>query len=175
MSQLDPARAIRLCDGLLRLFGRNGEHWIRGAYHDGRGAFCLVGAIDHLHYRYWSGRFAPDGSGQYLSAAIWPRRIPHYRPEHLVEYNDSCTSFEQLRAVIVKARALARRDVNDPNIARDNAYAAEKEKAAAARKRQLVAEIERERMVRHAAGDTRETYILGPRAPEPATPERLAA
>jgi hypothetical protein len=30
-------------------------------------------------------------------------------------------------------------------------------------------------MVRHAKGDTSATYILCPRAPEPPTPERLAA
>jgi hypothetical protein len=55
------------------------------------------------------------------------------------------------------------------------AKAADLEKQqAAARKRQLLAELERERMLRHAAGDTSATYILCPRAPE-STPERLAA
>jgi hypothetical protein len=39
-----------------------------------------------------------------------------------------------------------------------------KQQAAAARKRQLLAELERERIVRHAAGDTGATYILCPRA-----------
>jgi len=52
----------------------------------------------------------------------------------------------------------------------------EKQEAAAARKRQLLAEVERERMVRLAAGDTSATYILCPRAPEQRTePQRLAA
>jgi hypothetical protein len=59
-------------------------------------------------------------------------------------------------------------------IAAAKALAAQKEEAAAAHKRQLLAELERERMMRHAAGETRETYILCP-APEPRTPERLAA
>ena len=50
------------------------------------------------------------------------------------------------------------------------AYSAEKEFIAQVRKRQLLAEIVRERI---AAGTP--TYILCPRVPEPATPERLAA
>jgi hypothetical protein len=57
--------------------------------------------------------------------------------------------------------------------AADNAADIRKQQAAARRKRQLLAELERGRIVRHAAGDTRETYILCPRAPEPDTePER---
>jgi hypothetical protein len=51
----------------------------------------------------------------------------------------------------------------------------EKEQAAAAHKRQLLAELERERMLRHAAGNISPTYILCPRPPEPRPPERLAA
>jgi hypothetical protein len=47
--------------------------------------------------------------------------------------------------------------------------------AAAARKRQLLAELECAGMARIAAGDTRETYVLCPRTPEAQTPERLAA
>jgi hypothetical protein len=47
-----------------------------------------------------------------------------------------------------------------------------REAAAEKAKRWLLAEIERERATRAAAGDHRATYILGPRAP---VPERLAA
>ena len=83
-------------------------------------------------------------------------------------------SFEPIRAVIRKARALAQRDAERlPEIiaATDAAYSAEKEFIAQGRKRQLLAEIERERL---AAGTP--TYILCPRAPEPRPePERLAA
>ena len=76
----------------------------------------------------------------------------------------ACTLSEQLRAVIVKARKLAPRDLEGeyPDIAAADATAAAKEEAAAARKGQLLAELEGERMARHAAGDTRETYILCP-------------
>jgi hypothetical protein len=66
--------------------------------------------------------------------------------------------------VIAKARALALENE-------------EHERAAAAFKRRLLAEVERERAARAVAGDTRETYILCRRAPdETATaPVRLAA
>ena len=49
------------------------------------------------------------------------------------------------------------------------------EEAAAARKRQLIADLERERLVRRARRRHKPTYILTPREPEPRGPERLAA
>jgi hypothetical protein len=112
-----------------------------------------------------------------LSAAIWPRQTPSYVPQHFMRFNDACQNFDELRAVIVKALALAQRDLEEkyPEIVAANALAAEKEEEAAARKRQLLAELERARMVRHAAGDTRATYILCPHVPERPAPERLAA
>jgi plasmid stabilization system protein ParE len=119
-----------------------------------------------------------DGAEQYLSAAIWPRRKPCYLPEDLIRFNDRCKGFDRIRAVILKARARAQRDLEEkfPQIAAANAVAAQKEEEAVARKRQLLAELERERMVRHATGDSRATYIICPRVPErPAAAERLAA
>jgi hypothetical protein len=83
----------------------------------------------------------------------------------------ACTLSEQLRAVIVKARKLAQRDLEGeyPDIAAADAAAAAKEEAAAAHKRQLLAELEGERMARHAAGDTRENLYSFVRA-HPSTP-----
>jgi hypothetical protein len=73
-----------------------------------------------------------------------------------------------------KARKLAQADADNPEILSDNAIATANE--AAARKWQLLVELERERMVRHASGDTSETYIASQHAPEPAPqPERRAA
>src|SRR6266481_4163918 len=134
MRQPDPAKAaeaVRLLSSLLRLFGKEGEHWTRGKFFDGDGARCLVGAIDHLHGR----RDMPaDGAEQYLSAAIWPRRKPGYVPEHLIRFNDRCKNFDRIRAVIVKARARAQRDLEEkfPQIAAANAVAAQKEEEAVA-------------------------------------------
>jgi hypothetical protein len=61
-------------------------------------------------------------------------------------------SIAELRSVIVKARALA---LQEP----------ERERSAAAVERWLLAEVDRERAARAAAGDTRQTYILCLRPP----------
>jgi hypothetical protein len=170
MLQPDPANCVDLLDCLLRSFGKHGEHWTRGTYHDGNGNRCLAGAVEYIECKHGS---IGSGMASYIVAAIWPGQGRDYFIQRVVAFNDRCKGFERIRAVILKARALAQRDVERwaEIIAADK----DKAEAAAARKRQLLAELERERMVRHAAGDTRETYILCPRAPEPVTPERLAA
>jgi len=75
----------------------------------------------------------------YLSAAIWPKRRNHdWMPKDVGNFNDRCKSFERIRAVIMKTRALAQRDTERlPEIiaAVDAAYAAEKKFIAQARKR----------------------------------------
>jgi hypothetical protein len=174
MPQPDPAKAVKLLDSLLQFFGEHGEHWTRFTLDDGKGNRCLLGAIEYVHCKH---RSTASGIADYIAAAIWPPRERGYSPARLATFNDRCKDFESIRAVIAEARALAQRDAErwPELIAAAKAAAAEKEEAAAAHKRQLLAELERERMIRHAAGDTRATYILCPRAPEPRTPERLAA
>jgi hypothetical protein len=134
---------------------------------------CLIGAIDDLYRKQAAPRGTRRGVGYYIGAVAGPHRL--LSRAGLITFNDLCKSFDEFRAVILKARALAQRGV-DP-FAAAKAADFENQQAAAARKRQLLAELERERMVRNAAGDTRETYILCPRAPERPAPEleRLAA
>jgi hypothetical protein len=71
----------------------------------------------------------------------------------LVAFNDRCRGIDELRAVIHKARAGALEN-------------AEHERAAAALKSRLLAEVEHERAACRAAGDNRQTYVLCPRAPD---------
>ena len=168
----DPANCVHLLDCLLRSFGKNGQHWTRFTYDDGNGKRCIAGAVDYIERKH---RSLGSGVTDYLSAAIWPRRPGEWSLERVTSFNDRCNGFERIRAVILKARALAQRDAERlPHIiaAANAAYSAEKEFIAQVRKRQLLAEIERERI---AAGTP--TYILCPRVvPEPrAEPERLAA
>jgi hypothetical protein len=174
MLEPDPANCVHLLDCLLRFFGEHGEHWTRGTYDDGTGNRCLAGAVEYVECKH---RSIGSGMTDYIVAAIWPGRERDYSIARVATFNDRCKGFEQIGAVIAKARALAQRDAErlPEIIAAAKALAAEKEQAAAAHKRQLLAELERERMMRHATGDTRETYILCPRAPEPLGPERLAA
>ena len=171
MLQPDPANCVLLLDCLLRSFGKNGQHWTRFTYDDEKGKRCLIGAVEYIERKH---RSLGSGMTHYLSVAIWPRRPPEWRLERVASFNDHCEGFERIRAVVLKARALAQRDAERlPEIiaAANAAYSAEKEFIAQVRKRQLLAEIERERI---AAGTP--TYILCPRAPEPpAEPQRLAA
>jgi hypothetical protein len=161
----------------LQFFGPNGEHWLQHDYH-GRKRRCLVDAIRHV-WRKSRRRITSDTVTFYLIEAIQPEpRPPEWalaaRCVHLQDFNDQCGSFADLHAVIVKARMLARHDAERHQ---PEAIAPKpKRQTAAENKRQLLAELERERMQRHAAGDTSETFILCPRAPAPPSkPQRLAA
>lgn len=173
-------------------YGPDGEHWLQGAFRDGRKRRCLVDAIAYLRRK---NRISGDGASWHIYEVIRPRELPVARPlwsesqlrSRLMAFNDSrCRSFAELRAALIKARIRAAREFfraaaqtgaeRQAEIAAAKAADLHKEEAAAARKRQLLAELERERMVRHAAGDKRKTYILTPRPPEPHTgPQRLAA
>jgi hypothetical protein len=144
MRDPETGKAVQVLDLLLDYFGEEGAHWTSGRYHDGHGRRCLVGALDYLRRKY---RIPSEGAEYFLQEAL-----PH-RKGGLVYFNDRCGSFTELRSVIVKARALALRD-------------AERVGAAAAAERWLLAEVERERAVRAAAGANPATYSLGPRIPE---------
>ena len=103
----------------------------------------------------------------------------------LEDYNDWHNSFAHVEAVILKARALAEREIGEERPSRRRrwrspkiteldplAVMAEPEcgelaraEVAKQRKRRFLAEIELERVARAAAGDTRSTYILCPEPP----------
>jgi hypothetical protein len=169
MPQPDPANAlnaVRMLDLLIEFFD-GGKQWTKGRYEDGKGRRCLVAAINHvcgvhLELNRNNGEF-------YLHRALPAMPKPHAA---LMTFNDSRHHYREIAQLIEDARTLARRDVE--SIAADKAADIPKQQEAAARKRQLLAELARERIVRHAAGDTRETYILCPRAaPEQGTLEQL--
>ena len=146
MPEAEIAKAIQLLDLMLEFFADDG-HWTRGCYDDGRGGHCLVGAILHLSRKHR----LPKGPVIALQEDAMPRPgLP------LVHFNDSrCGSIAELRSVILKARRLAHDD-------------AERERAAAAVKTWLLAQIDKKRSA--TAAD------IGEPAPDkPFTPERLAA
>jgi hypothetical protein len=170
MPQPDPANAlnaVHMLDLLIEFFD-GGKQWTKGRYEDGKGRRCLVAAINHvcgvhLELNRYNGEF-------YLHRALPAMPKPHVA---LMTFNDSRHHYREIAQLIEDARTLARRDVE--SIAADKAADIPKQQEAAARKRQLLAELARERMLRHAAGNSSPTYILCPRAPEPRSPERLAA
>ena len=146
MPQADIDKAVHLLDLMLEFFADDG-HWTRGSYDDGKGGHCLVGALLHLGRKH----SLPTAPVIALLQDAMPRPgLP------LVHFNDKrCGSAAELRSVILKARRLAHDD-------------AERERAAAAVKAWLLAQIEKKRTT-PAAGISPDT------APEPFAPERLAA
>jgi hypothetical protein len=140
MPEADIGKAVQLLDLMLEFFADDG-HWARGCYDDGDGGHCLVGALLHLSRKHR----LPSAPAIALLQDAMPRPgLP------LVHFNDHrCGSLAELRSVILKARRLAH----------DNA---ERDRAAAAAKTWLLAQIEQ----KQAAAASQN---------EPLVPERLAA
>ena len=146
MPEVEIAKAVQLLDLMLKFFADNG-HWTRGCYDDGNGGHCLVGALLHLSRKH---RIPAAPAIALLQDAMPRPGLP------LVHFNDTrCGSVAELRSVILKARRLAH-DV------------AEQERAAAAVKTWLLAQIEKKRDALPAA--LRQTA-----SDEPFVPSRLAA
>jgi hypothetical protein len=127
---------------MLEFFADDGR-WTRGSYNDESGGHCLVGALLHLSRR----QRLPTAPAIALLQDAMPRPgLP------LVHFNDSrCGSDAELRSVIVRVRRLARDD-------------AERERAAAAVKTWLLAQIEKNRAA--PASDVVETASGAPFVPE---------
>jgi hypothetical protein len=146
MPEAKIAQAVQLLDLMLEHFADDG-HWTRGRYDDGNGGHCLVGALLYLSRKH---RLPRAPAIALLQDAMPRPGLP------LVHFNDTrCGSVAELRSVIVKARRLARDD-------------AERERAAAAVKTWLLAQIEKKRAA--PASDMVEAA-----SNEQFAPERLAA
>ena len=131
MPEAETSKAAQLIDLLLKFFA-NERHWLRGGYHDGHGRRCLINAVHHLGNKHG---LPCDPVMSALDEALPERRVG------LVIFNDQrCRSIAELRALILRARAIAIR--ND-----------EHERAAEALKRRLLREIKEERDAQSAAGD----------------------
>ena len=125
MPKAEIARAVQLLDLMLEFFADD-DHWTCGRYDDGDGGHCLVGALLHLGRTH---RLPTAAAIAMLQDAMPRPGLP------LVHFNDTrCGSPGELRSVILKARRLAHDD-------------AEQERAAAAVKAWLLAQIEKKRSV----------------------------
>ena len=123
MPETQIAQAVQLLDLMVEHFADDG-HWTRGRYDDGNGGHCLVGALLHLSREH---RLPRAPAIALLQDAMPRPGLP------LVHFNDTCCgSVAELRSIILKARRLA-----------DNH--AEQERAAAAVKSWLLAQIEKKR------------------------------
>ena len=123
MPEAQIAQGVQLLDLMLGYFSDDG-HWTRGRYDDGNGGYCLVGALLHLSRKH---RLSRTSAVALLQDAMPRPGLP------LVHFNDTCCgSIAELRSIILKACALA-----DDH--------AERERAAAAVKTWLLAQIEKKR------------------------------
>ena len=196
--QASALSAMRVIDLLLDFYGPNGEHWLQGAFRDGRKRRCLIDAIDYVRRKHGIGG---DDAGWHIYEVIQPQ-IYEVRPgfwrspasvkslwvesqlrERLMFYNDRhCKSFAELRAVLITARsraefchAAARRELDrQAEINAAKAAARQKQAAAAEARWNLITRLQADRKSAAVRWITRSTYILCP--PEPYTePQRLAA
>ncbi len=85
------------------LFGRKGEHWIKGEEADGMGNFCLLGARKEIDGRHE--RLASD----LLNLAATKDDVVDRLYYRYVDVNDNQeTTFEDIKALISKAKRLAK-------------------------------------------------------------------
>jgi hypothetical protein len=103
MPRRNPAKALQMLD-LLEEFFDGGKRWISGKFHDDEGNRCLVGAMRHLRAK---NKISGDGTAYYLCDAFADR--PYLG---VIDFNDNCQSYEDVRAVIEKARARASDNLN---------------------------------------------------------------
>jgi hypothetical protein len=147
MRETEIAKAVELLDLMLEHFADD-SHWTRGHYDDGNGGHCLVGAFLHLSRKH---RLPTAPAIALLQDAMPRPGLP------LVYFNDTrCGSVAELRSIILKARRLA-----DDH--------AEQERAAAAAKAWLLAQIEKKRTTPSVSD------IVKTVPDEPFASERLAA
>ena len=132
----DPGEAVEVLDLLLKFFGY-GERWVKGRLSDRRGNRCLVGALDFVSSHH---AIESDGAEQYLADEISAAsgcndargdcarfraslrralsggryRVSEtvLRRDSLSDFNDGCKDFEELRALILQARATAMNDAD---------------------------------------------------------------
>jgi hypothetical protein len=105
MPQRDPQKAVQMLDMLLEFFGEEGRRWIRGDWHDPSGRRCIAGAMAYV------GRIMNlkhHHAGYYLLEVLpfCPKTSP-FTHGRIVSFNDACASYDEIRAVILKARELA--------------------------------------------------------------------
>ncbi len=125
MRQRDPAKAVQVLDLMLEFFD-GGRRWMRGMLRDAsRQHRCLIGALRYVRRQQ---RIRGAGTEFYLHAALlsmieavedplidfmaraYALRAPDDRD--LMDYNDcGCPSYDEVRALIVEARALAQAEL----------------------------------------------------------------
>lgn len=125
MPRRNSAKAIAVLDAMLEFFD-GGRRWTRGVLRDAAAERrCLIGTLRHVRRQQ---RIRGAGTDFYLHAAL---SIPNKPPDTLMElvmaqlcrsrepndrdlmgYNDG-SSYDEVRALIVEARALAQAELDE--------------------------------------------------------------
>ncbi|MBV8894406.1 MAG: hypothetical protein JO266_20930 [Acidobacteria bacterium] len=102
MPKRNPEKAIQMLDAMLEFFGENGQRWTYGEWRNILGQRCMAGALRHLRSVM---HIKGDTAGEYLREAI---RLRHHVPyAEIPWFNDACRSYDDIRDMILGARALA--------------------------------------------------------------------
>jgi hypothetical protein len=121
----DPAKAIALLDAMLQFFD-GGRLWIRGPVADqgwglsGRGlAACAPGAAHsragtEFYLRAALSMLDPDPPMAALIRLIGRGVLPELCDRDLINFNDEADRYDEVRALIIEARALAQAELK-PN------------------------------------------------------------
>jgi hypothetical protein len=117
----DPAKAILVLDAMLEFFD-SGRRWTRGEFHNQGGHRCLIGALRHVRRQQ---RILAAGTEYYLRAAmieagrpldqhtgLSPLAVACVTLSDLMNYNDLADSYDEVRRLIVAARARAQAELD---------------------------------------------------------------
>jgi hypothetical protein len=96
------AKAVQMLDLLSEYFDK-GRHWIKDQFHDDHDNRCLISAMAHLRA---ITKLHGDPTSYYLREAQ-----PQWRYKTIIAFNDECQSYDTMRALIARARALALADM----------------------------------------------------------------
>jgi hypothetical protein len=165
MPEAKTDQAARFLDLLLEFFD-GGSRWIRRRLEDDDGNRCLIGAIEYVRHTYKIRSVEAE--------AALRKALPKPPFNHLIAFNDTRKSFAEITDLILKARAslLPKPKPSPPTTPPELTAWAERtlrnwrEKAlrqqAHSAKVTILAQIERERAQRAAAGDFLPFWIIGP-------------
>jgi hypothetical protein len=125
----DPAKAIVVLDAMLQFFD-GGKRWTQGELRDYRRRRCLIGALEHIERQQ---RLRGSGAESYLRSAILSTGdsldplirfaiallniLPAPDDRDLTNYNDEAASYDEVRALIIEARAIAQAELDPPSLA----------------------------------------------------------
>ena len=105
MTRNEARRAIQILDKILAFFG-DGETWLQRLPTDFKGNYCVTGALSV---------FAPTKEDQDRVRLLLDKAVPV--ASSIESYNDHAESFEDIRTLLLAARALANGRRGTPHLA----------------------------------------------------------